>query len=64
MNVSRNRPKGLIRMGVAYKGLVDDWIDLRLATPEEMANLAEKAGWTLERKYQDGVPYVGILVKK
>jgi len=64
LNLSRNRPKGLVRMRVAYKGLVDNWIDLRLATPEEMENLAEKAGWRLERKYQDGVPYVGILVKK
>jgi SAM-dependent methyltransferase len=64
LNLSRNRPKGLVRMRVAYRGLVDNWIDLRLATPEEMENLAEKAGWRLERKYQDGVPYVGILVKK
>jgi len=64
MNMSRNRPKGLIRLRVAYKGLVDDWTDLRLATPEEMTYLGEQAGWSLERKYQDGVPYVGILVKK
>ncbi len=64
LNVSRNRPKGLIRLRVAYKGLVDEWMDLRLATPDEMAYLAEKAGWSLERKYQDGTTYVGILVKK
>ncbi|MFW9960359.1 MAG: class I SAM-dependent methyltransferase [Candidatus Thorarchaeota archaeon] len=64
LNVSRNRPKGLIRLRVAYRGLVDEWMDLRLATPNEMVYLAEMAGWSLERKYQDGTPYVGILVKK
>lgn len=64
MNILRNRPKGLIRLRVAYKELVDEWTDLRLATPEEMAYLAEESGWSLERKYQDGSQYIGILVKK
>lgn len=64
MNVSRNRPKGLVRLRVAYKGYVDDWTDLRLETPEEMINLAEQAGWSLRRKYHNGVLYVGILEKK
>jgi len=63
MNLSKNRPKGLVRIRVKYKGLVDDWWDLRLATPEEMEYLAEKSGWKLERKYQNGTPYVGILSK-
>ena len=64
MNLSKNRPKGLVRIRVKYKGLVDDWWDLRLATPEEMESLAEKSGWKLERIYQNGVPYVGVLSKK
>ena len=62
-NVERNRPKGLIKLRVKYKGLVGDWSKLLLASPEEMEYLAEKSGWKLERKYQNGCPYVGVLVK-
>ena len=63
LNLERGRPKGLIKMRVKYKDLIDDWIDLRLASPEEMTYLAEQSGWKLERKYQNGTPYVGVLVK-
>jgi len=63
MNLERNRPKGLIRLRVKYKNLVGEWGDLRLATPEEMIYLGEQSGWKLERKYQNGTPYVGILSK-
>ena len=41
LNVSQNRPKGLIRLRVAYDGFVDDWTDLRLTIPEEMTYLGE-----------------------
>jgi len=63
LNLERGRPKGLVKMRVKYKDLVSDWVDLRLATPVEMEYLAEQSGWKLERKYQNGVPYVGVLVK-
>ena len=63
MNVDRGRPKGLVKMRTKYKDLIEDWWDLRLATPEEMSHLAEQAGWKLDRKYQSGVTYVGILIK-
>jgi len=63
-NVERNRPKGLITLRVKYKDLVGDWGNLRLATPEEMEYLAEQSGWKLERKYQKGTTYVGVLVKR
>ena len=63
LNLDRGRPKGLIKMRVKYRDCVGEWGDLRLATPEEMKYLAENSGWKLERKYQNGVPYVGILYK-
>lgn len=63
LNVSRNKPKGLIRLRVKYKGFIDDWVELRLASPNEMSVLAERSGWRLDRKYQRGGPYVGLLVK-
>lgn len=63
MNLERRRPKGLVKIRTKYKDLVSGWEDLRLATPEEMQFLAEQSGWKLERKYQNGVPYVGVLIK-
>lgn len=63
LNLDRGRPKGLIRLRVKYKDLVSEWGDLRLASPEEMIYLGEQSGWKLERKYQNGTPYVGVLIK-
>jgi len=62
-NRSKGRPKGLVRIRVKYKGIVDDWVDLRLAMPEEMESIAKQAGWKVEKKYQTGSPYVSILTK-
>jgi SAM-dependent methyltransferase len=64
MNVDRGRPKGLIKMRTKYKDLIEDWWDLRLASPEEMSYFAKQSGWKIERKYQNGVPYVAVLSKK
>ena len=63
-NLERNRPIGLIRLRVKYKDLVGDWTELRLAGPEEMKGLAERAGWKLSRVYQHGSSFVGILTKR
>ena len=63
-NLERNRPIGLIRLRVKYRDLVGDWIDLRLASPEEMKGLAEIAGWKLSRAYQHGASFVGVLTKR
>lgn len=65
MNRARNRPPGLIRLRVKYKGLVSDWTDLRHPTPSEMEILAEKGGWQVEKLLQTGdtSSYVGILTK-
>lgn len=62
-NLDRNRPKGLIRLRVKYKGLIGDWRELRLASPQEMRTLAESAGWKLSRVYDEGGSFVGILSK-
>jgi ubiquinone/menaquinone biosynthesis C-methylase UbiE len=64
LNLSRGRPKGQIRMRVKYKEIVDDWVELRHAIPNEMESMANKAGWKLEKKYQDGAAYVGVLNKR
>jgi SAM-dependent methyltransferase len=63
LNLSRGRPKGLIRMRVKYKEFVDDWVELRHAIPNEMESIANEAEWVLEKKYQKGAAYVGVLRK-
>ena len=67
LNRARNRPPGLVRMRVKYKGYESDWSDLWLTTPEEMKMLAEKGGWQMDKVYKTGkinqLQYVGILSK-
>ncbi len=64
MNVSKGKPKGLVRMRVKYKGFIDEWVELRLAMPNEMESMAYRAGWKMTKKYQTGTPYVGVLTKR
>ncbi|MFX1484253.1 MAG: class I SAM-dependent methyltransferase [Promethearchaeota archaeon] len=64
MNISKGNPKGLVRIRVKYKGIVDDWINLRLAMPDEMEAMAKQAGWRVKVKYQKGAPYVSVLSKE
>ncbi|MHA2026748.1 MAG: class I SAM-dependent methyltransferase [Candidatus Thorarchaeota archaeon] len=63
MNVAKGRPKGFVRLRIKYKDIVDEWSDLRLAMPHEMESMANQAGWIMKKKYQSGVPYVGVLTK-
>jgi SAM-dependent methyltransferase len=63
LNIAKGRPKGLVRLRTKYKGFVEEWWDLRLAMPHEMEAMAKEAGWNMKKKYQKGVPYVGILSK-
>ena len=63
MNLSKGRPKGLVQIRVKYKGIVDDWFDLRLAMPDEMESIAKQAGWKMKKRYHNNGPYVGVLSK-
>jgi SAM-dependent methyltransferase len=63
LNLSRGRPKGLIRLRVKYKGIIDEWVELRHVLPDEMESIAKQAGWIMGKIYQTGSSYVGILTK-
>jgi SAM-dependent methyltransferase len=63
-NRSEGRPPGLVRLRLKYNGETGDWFDLRLAQPEEMQYVAERAGWSFERKIGDFGYYVGVLRKR
>lgn len=62
-NRAKGRPLGLVTLRLEYQGVVDDWWELRMASPEDMSEIAEKAGWRLERTYGPRELYVGVLRK-
>ncbi len=63
-NKEHGRPPGLVRIRVTYKGLADNWLELWLASPEEMTRCAERAGWQFREKIPSNGLYVGVLAKK
>jgi SAM-dependent methyltransferase len=62
-NRNKGRPIGLVTLRLKYQDVVDDWFDLRMASPEEMSAIAEKAGWKLEKTYGPRELFVGVLRK-
>ncbi|KYH38285.1 MAG: ubiquione/menaquione biosynthesis methyltransferase-like protein [Candidatus Bathyarchaeota archaeon B23] len=65
-NRRRRRPLGLVTIHFELQGEIGPWFDLWLATPEEMEETAERAGWRMSRLYRgEGVRglYSAILVR-
>lgn len=61
-NRRRGRMPGHLRIRVVYGHHRSAWFDYLLASPEEMAELAEGTGWELSRVIDEGEHvYVGIL---
>jgi len=63
-NRNRGNPIGLVTLRLKYEDVVDDWFHLRMASPEEMSAIAEKAGWKLEKTYGQRELFVGVLRKE
>src|SRR5918996_1157990 len=56
------RMAGQVRIRVRYRELATPWFDYLLASPDEMAALAESGGWRVGRVLRgDGPYYVGVL---
>jgi SAM-dependent methyltransferase len=61
-NRRRGRMGGQLRIRIRYHEYATPWFDYLLASPEEMAELAEAGGWRLSRVIDEGdVVYVGVL---
>jgi hypothetical protein len=55
---------GQLRIRVREGTYSTPWFDYLLASPEEMAELADGTGWELERVIDEGEHvYVGVLEK-
>lgn len=61
-NRRRGRMPGQLRIRILYGHYRTAWFDYLLASPEEMAELAEGTGWELVRVINEGEHvYVGVL---
>jgi len=63
LNRSRGRPIGQVTIRIEYKGEFGDWFDLLLASPTDMARIAEAAGWRMAKLFQDTAGYAAVLTK-
>jgi SAM-dependent methyltransferase len=61
-NRRRGQMAGQLRIRIRHRQYATPWFDYLLASPEEMAELAEGTGWELERVIDVGEHvYVGVL---
>jgi SAM-dependent methyltransferase len=63
-NRDAGKPIGQIKLRNRFQGEVDDWWYLLMCGKELMSELAEKAGWYLERTFLGQRYNVGVLKKK
>jgi SAM-dependent methyltransferase len=61
-NRKRGRMSGQLRIRIRHGTYATPWFEYLLASPEEMAELAEGTGWELRRVIDEGeYAYVGVL---
>jgi SAM-dependent methyltransferase len=61
-NRARGRLGGQVRLRIRWRGLATTWFDYLFVSADEMARLADAAGWRLARVVSDGgARYVGVL---
>lgn len=61
-NRARGRMGGQLRIRIRHGAYATPWFDYLLASPEEMAALADGTGWELTRVIDEDQPfYVGVL---
>jgi len=65
MNRKRGRMPGQIRIRIRYQKCMSEWFDNLLLSPEEMSDLVEGTGWSVNTFIEDkGSLYVAILDKR
>ena len=61
-NHHRGRMSGQIRLRVRYKTMIGPWFEYLLVSPDEMTEIVEGTGWSIERFVHDeGSFYVAVL---
>jgi SAM-dependent methyltransferase len=65
-NLEKGKYRGHVRIRDKYKGVVGGWFDLLMVTPDEMTELAKRAGFRVERICRESESdrlYVAVLKK-
>jgi len=60
-NRERGRLPGQLRLRVRYQALAGDWFDWLLMSPDELAVIAERAGWRLDDVTDPDPYYLAVL---
>jgi SAM-dependent methyltransferase len=64
-NRRRGRPPGLVKIRVCFRGECDSWFELLMVGEDELSEVLEPTGWTLEKVYRsEGASYTAILKKR
>lgn len=63
-NRVNGKPLGFVKIRLKYKGHVGGWWLLRMVNADEMAAIADRAGWKLTKTYGPRNLYIGVLTKK
>ncbi len=60
-NRERGRLPGHLRLRVRYQALAGDWFDWLLMSPDELAVIADRAGWRLDDITDPDPSYLAVL---
>jgi SAM-dependent methyltransferase len=64
-NRRRGRPPGLVKIRICFHGECDDWFELLMVGEDELSEVLDPTGWTLEKAYRsEGANYTAILKKR
>jgi SAM-dependent methyltransferase len=64
-NRRRERPPGLVKIRICFRGECDDWFELLMVGEDELSEVLDPTGWTLEKVYRsEGANYTAILKKR
>ncbi len=62
-NVARGRMPGQIRIRVRYRDLATPWFDYLMVGTDELRDLLDGTGWTLERTIDSDDTYIAVIEK-
>ncbi len=60
-NRERGRMPGQIRLRVRFQDVAGDWFDYLFSSPDELAELAERAGWRVDEITEPNPTYLAVL---